>query len=61
LAYAQLTTPKPLSGLERRHPDKEEAGSSILPTPQDSFEGDATIHIDHDHGCCKERNRSCGK
>jgi recombination endonuclease VII len=22
---------------------------------------DGLIHIDHDHGCCQERNRSCGK
>jgi hypothetical protein len=27
---------------------------------QSEFE-DGLIHLDHDHGCCPERNRSCGR
>jgi hypothetical protein len=25
------------------------------------FEDGQLIHVDHDHGCCPEKNRSCGK
>jgi Recombination endonuclease VII len=25
------------------------------------FEDGQLIHVDHDHDCCKEKNRSCGK
>jgi hypothetical protein len=24
------------------------------------FEAGQLIHVDHDHGCCEEKNRSCG-
>jgi hypothetical protein len=27
----------------------------------DSFEVGQFIHVDHDHACCKEKNRSCGE
>jgi hypothetical protein len=25
------------------------------------FEDGQLIHVDHDHGCCPQKNRSCGK
>jgi hypothetical protein len=27
----------------------------------DPFEEDQLIHVDHDHACCPEKNRSCGE
>ena len=27
----------------------------------DPFEKGQLIHVDHDHACCREKNRSCGE
>lgn len=28
---------------------------------REPFEEGQLIHVDHDHGCCRAKNRSCGK
>jgi Recombination endonuclease VII len=28
---------------------------------REPFEAGQLIHVDHDHGCCQVKNRSCGK
>jgi hypothetical protein len=27
----------------------------------EAFEEGQLIHVDHDHACCREKNRSCGE